>query len=134
VVMRATWLHFRRRTLSLPATPQVVGVEADVVAEAVVGDASGAGLGEQPGVGDAEQLACCLCVDQPCERARMVVGSPSRGKRTPRYNPPTGRLDQLQLIWMSFCQVPCTGCPRLGGHPGRSRGRRAWLVRDARSG
>ena len=38
------------------------------------------------------------------------------------------------LIWTSVCQVPSTGCPRLGGHPGRSRGRRAWRVRDARSG
>ncbi len=39
-----------------------------------------------------------------------------------------------ELIWTSVCQVPSTGCPRRGGHPGRSRGRRAWRVRDARSG
>ncbi len=39
-----------------------------------------------------------------------------------------------ELIWTLVCQVPSTGCPRLGGHPGRSRGRRAWRVRDARSG
>jgi RNA polymerase sigma-70 factor (TIGR02960 family) len=44
------------------------------------------------------------------------------------------RGQRYRLIWVSVCQVPSTGCPRLGGHPGRSRGRRAWRVRDARSG
>ncbi len=39
-----------------------------------------------------------------------------------------------KLLWKAVCQVSSTGCPRLGGHPGRSRGRRAWRMRDARSG
>jgi hypothetical protein len=47
------------------------------VAEAMVGYAPGASLGEQPGVGDAEQFACGFRVDQPCERVRTVVGSRS---------------------------------------------------------
>jgi hypothetical protein len=49
----------------------------------------------------------------------------------------TFELDALpawQLIWEAVCQVRSTGYSRRGGHPGRSRGRRAWRVRDARSG
>jgi hypothetical protein len=43
-------------------------------------------------------------------------------------------IDAPALIWTVVCQVASTGCPRRGGHPCRSRGRRAWWVRDARSG
>jgi hypothetical protein len=39
-----------------------------------------------------------------------------------------------RLIWTLVCQVGSTGCPRLGGHRCRSRGRRGLVVRDARSG
>jgi hypothetical protein len=39
----------------------------------MVRDAPGASLREQPGIGYAEQLACGLCVDQPCERAWVLA-------------------------------------------------------------
>ena len=51
----------------------------------------------------------------------------------------TRRLEPMdrvrELIWTSVCQVPSTGCPRLGGHRCRSRRRRGRPdLRDARSG
>jgi hypothetical protein len=46
---------------------EVVGVEAHVVTEALVRDPSFTGLRQQPGVRDAEHLACCPGVDQPRE-------------------------------------------------------------------
>lgn len=55
---------------------EVVGVEADVVTEAVVGYALCAGLREQPGVGDAEELACGLRVDQRREGAAGTLLRP----------------------------------------------------------
>ena len=68
----------------LQPVPQVFGVEADVVAEAVVGDAALAGLGEQPCVWDAEQAAGGPCVDQRRE-GRMWSGFlPPAGWIAPR--------------------------------------------------
>jgi hypothetical protein len=50
--------------LSASQVCEVLWVEADVVAEAVVGDLAGAGLCEEPGVWDAEEFARGLRVDQ----------------------------------------------------------------------
>jgi hypothetical protein len=64
----------QRRSGSRLAQPalDVFWIEAYVVAESVVGDPSGAGLRQQPGVRDAETLSGGLGVDQP-ERARLTV-------------------------------------------------------------
>jgi len=76
----------RRRQLGLlQPVPQVFGVEADVVAEAVVGDATGASLRQQPGVRDAEQFTRGLRVDQRRGSRRRRAASTCRKIRCSRY-------------------------------------------------
>jgi hypothetical protein len=43
---------------------EILGVEADIVSEAVVGYAPGACLGKQPAVRDTQQQAGGLCIYQ----------------------------------------------------------------------
>jgi hypothetical protein len=64
----------QRRSDSRLAQPalEVVKIEANIVAKTVVGNPSGAGLRQQPGVGDAESLPGGFRVDQP-EGARLAM-------------------------------------------------------------
>ena len=57
-------------------------------------------------------------------RAERDMGRGKRGNGLRTLLSPSPRMRAHVLIWTLVCQGTSTGCPRLGGHPCRSRGRR----------